>query len=125
MNNSTGRYSRKTVDVTAVHTNLQQEIIQITEDKLRLVLNDHVTSIEQKKGWVSPLGILITILVVFLTADFKKAFFESSTWEAFFMMSAVLTFIWFVKSAYTAYQAKSVADIICEIKNQSSVDEGN
>ncbi|MFM4868119.1 MULTISPECIES: hypothetical protein [Aeromonas] len=125
MSNLAGRYNRKTIDVAAVHTNLQQEIIQITEDKLRLVLNEHVSSIEQSKGWISPFGILVTILVVFATSDFKKAYFEASTWEAFFMMSAVLTTIWLARSLISAWKAKSVSDLINEIKNQSDSDEGS
>ncbi len=123
MSSSTGNYSRKTVDVKAVHTNLQQEVIQITEDKLRLVLFAHLSGLEQRKSWIAPLGLMITIMVVFSTSTFKDAYFKASTWEAFFLMGGVLTFIWFILSSIKAFKTKKIDDVIIEIKNKSTTEE--
>ena len=116
---STGHYSRKTVDIKVVHSNLQQEVIQVTEDKLKLILNEHLANMEQRKSWVAPLGILITILLVFSTTTFKKAYFEASTWEAFFIMAGILTTAWLVRNIILAINVKSIDGIILMIKNKS------
>jgi uncharacterized membrane protein YqjE len=122
MSNSTGRYSRKTVEVKAVHTNLQQEVIQITEDKLRLVLSNYLTALEQRKSWIAPLGLLLTIIVVFSTSTFKDAYFKASTWEAFFLMGGFLTCIWLILSVIKAVNTKKIDDVLTEIKDNSSTE---
>jgi uncharacterized membrane protein YqjE len=122
MSNSTGRYSRKTVEVKAVHTNLQQEVIQITEDKLRLVLSNYLTALEQRKSWIAPLGLLLTIIVVFSTSTFKDAYFKASTWEAFFLMGGFLTCIWLILSVIKAINTKKIDDVLTEIKDNSSTE---
>lgn len=98
---STGTYARKTVDIKTVHSNVDQQLIQITEDKLRLILNDHVKCMERKSEWVAPLGILLTIIVTFSTTDFKDIYFSADTWKAIFIMSGMLTCVWLIKSLYT------------------------
>lgn len=122
MSKSPGQYTRKTVEVKAVHSNLHQEIIQITEDKLRLVLSEYLAVLEQKKSWIAPLGILLTLILVFVTAEFKKFYFSQTTWEAFFLMATLLTFIWLCKSAYMALNAKTIDDVVSCIKNVQATD---
>lgn len=123
MSKSPGQYTRKTVEVKAVHSNLHQEVIQITEDKLRLVLSDHLAVIEQKKSWIAPLGIFLTLILVFVTAEFKKFYFSPSTWEAFFLMATLLTLLWLCKSAYIALNAKTIDDVVSCIKNEQATEE--
>jgi hypothetical protein len=120
MNNSTGQYNDDTIKITAIHTNLNQEIIKITEDKLKIVLNNHSLNIEQKKAWMTPLSILVTIVLTFVTAEFKKAYFPAATWQAFFIMFAAITMIWLISAIILACKTKSIPNIIDEIKNQST-----
>ncbi|MCK2045596.1 MULTISPECIES: hypothetical protein [Chromohalobacter] len=113
-----GFYSRKTVDVTEVHSNIDQRIIQITEDKLTLILNEHLSNIEMKNSWMAPLGILATLLVVFATTDFKTAFFSADTWQAIFIISTILTVVWLIKSLYRLYQSESISTVLAKIKQE-------
>ena len=115
-----GTYTRKTVDITEVHSNIEQRLIQITEDKLTLVLNEHLEFIESKNSWFAPLGILLTLIVVFATTTFKSAFFSADTWQAIFVISTVLTTLWLIKSIYKAIKAQSVSDVISKIKQGNS-----
>ncbi|MUK67671.1 hypothetical protein [Aliivibrio fischeri] len=107
------------VQVKAIHTNLEQEIIQITEDKLRLLLSSYLSCLEERRGWIAPLGIFITIIVVFVTSTFKNAFFPAEAWQAFFMMGGVLTLLWLIKAIYKALYTKKIDDLIAEIKNSA------
>jgi len=40
-----GNYSRKTIDITEIHSNIEQKLIQITEDRLKLILNQHIKNL--------------------------------------------------------------------------------
>jgi hypothetical protein len=86
--------TKKVVEITNVHRNTSQELIEVTVDKLRLVLVQQKDRIEQKKTWHTPLGITLTILLIFPTTQFKDAFtISASTWQAVFMISFVLSFV--------------------------------
>jgi hypothetical protein len=111
-----GNYSRKTIDITEIHSNIEQKLIQITEDRLTLILNQHIKNLEMKNAWVAPLGILITLIVVFATTEFKKAFVSADTWRAFFIISTLLTIYWLIKSLITAFKAESINEIVDKIK---------
>ena len=76
------------------------------------------SSIEERKGWIAPLGILITILVVLLTANFKDIIWSPDTWAALFVLSAGLSFLWLIKSLWKAYQSETIDNLIEKIKKQ-------
>jgi hypothetical protein len=115
-----GQLITETVEVTTVHSNLSQEIIKITVDKLSLILRDYLSNIERRKEWISPFGILITLVVVFATTDFKLAYFKPETWQAFFLMATLLTIGWLILAIIRAFNSRSVEDIIEKIKSGGS-----
>ena len=117
---SNGRFSQVQAPNRVVHSNLEQEVIQITEDKLRLVLNEHLAHCEQRKAWIAPLGIVITIITVFAASSFKDAFFKSETWEAAFLISGLLCTGWLVWAIVHAWKSPSVGDVIEKVKNRSA-----
>ena len=86
-----GRFTQIQAPTKIVHSNLDQEIIQITEDRLRLVMKDHLEEIEDKRAWHTPLGVLIAIIAAFVTADFRDAYFKAETWQAVFLITGVLS----------------------------------
>lgn len=117
---SNGKFAKVRVPTKIVHSNLDQEIIQITEDRLRLILKDHLDLVEERKSWLAPLGILIAILTAFVTADFRDAYFNAATWRAVFLIAGAMSFLWLVKSAYRAITSPSIDDIVCKIKAHST-----
>ncbi|EHK8978240.1 hypothetical protein M5216_004482 [Vibrio vulnificus] len=113
---SGGRLVEETVEVTNVHSNLNQEVIKITTDKLKLILKDYLTLMEKKRDWIAPLGIFLTIVVVLSTTTFKVAYFSAETWEAIFIISAFLSGSWLVKALWTAIKSPSIEDVVEKIK---------
>jgi hypothetical protein len=101
---------------TRVHFNLDQNAIITTEDKVRLVLLTHLAILEQKKSWIAPAGIFITILTSFVTTNFRDFWLQASTWEAIFLLSGVASFIWLLIALKQAYSAPSVDNIVSELK---------
>lgn len=112
-----GQIVQETVEVSDVHSNLNQEVIKITTDKLKLILKDYLWQLEKKREWIAPLGIFITIVVVLSTTKFQDAYFSSDTWEAIFIISTFLSGGWLFKSLWTAFRSPSVDDVVDRIKS--------
>lgn len=115
---TTGRFFKEAVEVTTVHSNLSQEIVKITVDRLKLILQEHAENMEAKSGWGTPLGILITMLIVFPTTEFKEFLgLKAEVWQAGFIIAAVLTFAWLGRTIIDAIRSPSVGDVIEKIKS--------
>jgi len=109
--------TQKKVEVSKIHGNLSQEVVQITVDKLRLILHIHSDSIERKKGWVAPLSLFLMILVVLLTSKFKDVIWPSATWTAIFVIGLGLNFIWLIITSIKSYRSESIDDLVEKIKD--------
>lgn len=107
-----------------VHFNLDQDAIFTTEDKVRLVLLTRLSILEQRKSWIAPAGITITILTSFVTTNFKEFLLPASTWEAIFLLSGVASFVWLLVALKQAYSAPSVDDIVSELKTSGQNNSG-
>ncbi|WP_027159479.1 hypothetical protein [Methylobacter luteus] len=111
-----GKLIPETVEVTYVHSNLSQEVIKITTDKLKLILKDHLHLMERKKEWIAPLGIVITLVVVLTTTTFQEAYFSADTWKAIFVIILVLSSLWLLKSFWYFFKSPSIEEIVEKIK---------
>src|ERR1019366_2704997 len=84
-------------------SNLNKTEIRVTEDKVRIVLMEHFGSVENKKAWIAPAGILITIVATFSTADFKVAIgMDKAAWQAIFFLVGVISFLWLLYTCFPA-----------------------
>lgn len=121
MNTTTRAKTRiSRVEVHEVHSNLTAEVIEITSEKLELILREHLACLTRENSWHAPLGILITIFVVLLTTNFKSSFgFSADTWSAVFIISAGLTFFWLIKSVWNIKKSLSVEQILDKVKNKN------
>jgi len=109
------------VDVSEVHLNVSQKVILITEDRVRIHLSNHLNKVEKKKGWIAPLGILITIILTLMTSEFRQQnlIFSGTTWEAVFFISALLSGGWLIYAIKKACKSESIADLIEKFKKES------
>lgn len=120
-NNNSNISSNNEINIKAtIHQNLDQNILIITQDKMELILKDSLDKIEEKKSWLNPFGIALTLLITFLTTgSFKNAFgISSNVWYALFLMSMVISGFFLVKSLWKVRSnfSFSVDSIISEIK---------
>jgi undecaprenyl pyrophosphate phosphatase UppP len=104
--------------VNEVHLNVAQNVIVITEDKLRLHLGNTTKKMEKKNAWVAPLGILLAIILAFATADFRDFGLKASTWEAVFVIAAGLALLWLIWSIIQHSKSETVDDLIERIKKE-------
>jgi hypothetical protein len=104
-------------DTSKVYSNLGQEIIITTEDKIRLCLMKHLSQMEKRNAWIAPLGILLTIAIVFPTTTFRDFFFlTADTWKAIFVISGLISAAWLIRTLWEARVSSSLTDVVINIK---------
>lgn len=79
-----------------VYENLDQEVIITTTDKVKLCLIEHRRALRAQWDWVTPLGILISLIPSLVAADFQNKGFKAETWEAIFIVASIVSGIWLV-----------------------------
>ncbi|MEI6135492.1 MAG: hypothetical protein WCP72_11000 [Desulfomonile sp.] len=105
---------------TNVHFNLGQDAIIITEDKVRLILMTHLRNLEQKKGWIVPASLLVTIGITFATTDFRSVFgLEASTWKGIFLSVGCALCLLTGYTIYKSFIAPSLDNIVSEMKREA------
>ena len=114
---SAPKYPQKKVEVTAFHSNIKQEIIEITTDKLRLILNDHLKKSEKKIEWHAALGIFLTAIASLFTTTFNTTFgVQGDVWRSIFILGAVSSFVWLIICGIKAFRTPTVDQLIERIK---------
>lgn len=103
------------------YQNIDENEIVITESKLENLLMKHNGALAAGSDWKTPLGLIIAIVTVFLTAEFNKDFLglKPPIWQAIFIISLPLYFFWLCYSLYSKFvnRNESLEKLIGLIKN--------
>ncbi|EGQ8033799.1 hypothetical protein G5Y08_000010 [Vibrio parahaemolyticus] len=115
------QYNHDSVSVVQVHRNVDQEVIQITEDKLENILIKYAKNLGLKDSWLGPLSILITVIITLSTATFNAALgIEAAVWKALFVFVGIVSVFWLCKSLVSIFRKRkesSIRFLISKIKN--------
>jgi hypothetical protein len=112
------------VNIRAVHGDLAQEVVQITVDRLTIILNDHVKNIDSGRTWIAPAGILFALVATFVTTSFKEAFdLSADTWKAVFILITFFVFAWLIFTLWHYAKKQSIADLVEKIKGQNKIQQ--
>ena len=115
---TSGQIQSNLITVSSIHANTDLTLIQITEDKLRLVLLEHISKLETKRRWQVPFGVLLTLIPIFLTSEFKDfADINKSTWQAFFMFASVSSAAWLLVSLRWIFSSTTLDNLVERVKN--------
>lgn len=106
-----------------IFPNLNQQVIMTTEDRLRICLIENLKKAEKKYDWVAPLGILIAIIIAFITSSFQDVVLSSQTWEAIFIIGGIASFIWLLIALKHAFVKIDLDHIISDIKTSQKNSE--
>ncbi len=101
---------------TTVHMNVGGNTIIVTEDRVRLCLLTHLASLASRQSWIAPAGVLITIVTALATSTFHDALLKASTWQAIFVVSALVDTVWLVVTLLHLGKAPTIDDVVSEIK---------
>ena len=107
------------LDIDEIHDNTSQELISITADKLKLILIEHLGKIQSAQAWQAPLSLVVAIVLVFCSAEFKSAFgLSADTWRAAFFLSGVGCLIWLIVCLIKFKESRTIDDVLSIIKNK-------
>lgn len=120
-NNKTPRRSKfNSVDVQEVHSNVDLEVIEITTDKLKIILLEHLDSLLKGSSWQTPLSLLVTVIIVFCTANFQSFLsLSADSWKAIFVILGLSNAIWLIYSLTELKKKQTVDDFLNRVKNKS------
>ena len=103
-----------------VHVNIRQEGIVITEDKMRLILREHLEKAEAKGKWIGPFSVAVSIIVTLTTSTFRDALgFKAAGWEAVYAIGFLGSLWWTCATLYKARGAMTIDDVIAKMKAAS------
>lgn len=94
---------KQIAECSTLTMNVAQRALIITEDRLELCLVKNLSRVGKSRGWVGPLGNVVTVAAVLLTATFKDKILSASVWEALFW----LLLFWFLYQLALSIHAAS------------------
>ncbi len=94
--------------------NLDNEILIISTQKLKSVLFEAKSSLGRKDLWITPLILLITLIGLFVTTEFKQFIVPADTWRAFFIMLSLLSVLWLIWAVCRSLKSRKVDEILNE-----------
>jgi hypothetical protein len=100
-------------------TSLPQDVISTTEDKLRLTLGEYLKKTEKKKGWITPLGLMISFTLTLMMSGFRNWGVSADTWKAIFIIGDIIFFVWLVYAVIESFRSVKLDDVISELKKHS------
>lgn len=110
--------SNKTIN--KYFSNTKSNVIEITEDKARNILNSHYLKMEKSKDWKGALALFITLLLSLITADFHHWILTADTWKAIFIILLFVSAIYLIYTICNTLKSKdSVDNIIHDLENKS------
>lgn len=108
--------------IGAIRSNVQCDLIEITEDKLRVILMKHAPDLALRGGWLTPTSLFISLALSQLTTStfVDKFGVTASVWTALFLIGTVVTLGWSIAALAKLYRRRkdaSIDSIIERIKN--------
>ncbi|MDR7081450.1 hypothetical protein J2X01_000727 [Arthrobacter ginsengisoli] len=92
-----------TIDISAhisrsltVSTNLDQDVIITTKDKIANALHEVLPKFRRRVSWVAPVGVTASLWIALASTDFNQKLLgiPADTWKGAFLLAAVLGSIW-------------------------------
>ena len=109
--------------ISGTYSNVKSSLIEITEDKLNIIVNKYSNQLRKTRDWVGYSSILVTILLSLLTCDFNNNFLgiSSDIWYALFVIGFIVSAFLLLISIYNAVRFRNISEkMIKEIKNEDN-----
>lgn len=113
---------RAMTDRLVMHQNVQQEVVVITVDKLRICLEKQRGYLASSREWLGFAGLTLSLIATLVTSSFQTSLgLKPEHWQAIYVISAFLSLGWTLKLIVEAVRANRLLGIdglIDRIKNQ-------
>lgn len=104
------------VPVTDIYNNVDQVVIRITEDRLRLILGDYESRIRERRSWLAPLGVLATILATLTTGTANGFLLPEEWWLPVYLTAGLSALVWLIASLLKARSRVTLEEVVQSIK---------
>lgn len=105
------------VTITNSISEININVISITEDRLENILTSHFHRISRSKDWIGAVALSVTLLIVLVTSEFKDKWLQAPVWKAFFIMLFLASLAYSVYCLYNLIANRdSVKAIMSDIK---------
>lgn len=75
------------IPISGISTNTENHLINVTEDKLRLIFRDDRESVESSKAWIPSASVALSLIVSMVTTDFKSIYgLSADQWKTAFVI---------------------------------------
>jgi len=106
------------------YTNVGQDFITTTEDKIRLCLIEYQNILKLRNDWIAPAGILMALIATLVVATDFKEFLNISPegWKTIFIIGMIMSFLILLRSLYYIYinrKNNGIETIIQKLKESS------
>jgi len=99
--------------ITNRYTNIDQTAIEVTEDRVELVLRDAVVELRKARDWMGPAGLFLGLLLSLVTADFNAVLgFSAEAVKGMDVLATFITGAWTARTGWVAYSLRSTDDTI-------------
>lgn len=76
------------IPVSGISTNTSAHLIQVTEDKLRIVYKEDRKAVTSSRDWIASASVALSLAVAMVTTEFKDVFvLTASQWQAVFIVA--------------------------------------
>ncbi|HEX7516516.1 MAG TPA: hypothetical protein VF345_04440 [Chthoniobacterales bacterium] len=116
-------FSSELIKDCIIHSNVKQEVIIVTSDRLELCLRKHLDSVAAKGAWITPASLFITFVATLCASTFHNAFgLSAAVWEAMFILLSLASAIWLACAIWRAKNIRtSLETLIKEVKKISDM----
>ncbi|MDQ2899106.1 MAG: hypothetical protein M3Y07_04805 [Acidobacteriota bacterium] len=111
--------SKEIAQDVAVHFNVAQELIVITEDKATLVLNQWMRRIENRRDWKTQLSLVVSLVSTIATASFNDTLGPwRGAWHTIFFIASIGSVFCLVRMVISNWRSPRIdaANIIDQLK---------
>lgn len=109
---------------STIYTNINQDIIVTTEDKIKLVLIKTKETLKSQRDWLTPLSLFLSFITTLSTSEFKETLGQNKDfWKAIFVILTIGSIIWFLISLYKLYKYWRCDDLDKIIKQIKLIEE--
>lgn len=111
---------KRIIEVANIHSNFAPDILEISIDRLKVGLIENRDHLKAADAWQTPFALFVTIVTTLMTADFKDfVSISAATWRAVFILGAVISVVWLVKTLAGRTKKRSIDALIQKLKEQA------
>lgn len=105
--------------VVKFHENLDQEVIQITEDRLRIIVDEHLKKNQSLQDSLAISGLFFTTVTTLNTAVFNdNPYISAHRLDGLYFLLSIVSGVWLAYSVYKFVKSPDLNALILKVKNQ-------